>query len=98
LRGVTDDLVRLNAGAQALVYDLSTPELTAESARNLIEVYSADGARRLALAVLAILDPPASPAKPRDPAFAGSLDKPKRRERQTQPKSERHWDGAVDTP
>ena len=58
LRTVTDDLVRVNAGADALVYDLSTPELADESARNLIEIYGAAPARRLALAILAILDPP----------------------------------------
>jgi hypothetical protein len=59
LRSVTDDLVRVSM-AGALAYDLSTPELTEESARNFIEIYSAEPARRFAAALLAILD--ASPA------------------------------------
>jgi hypothetical protein len=85
LRNVADDLVRVNAGTEALIYDLSTPELTAESARNLIEIYTADGARRLALAVLAILDPPAPAPAPLDPAFSGSLKAPGRRKRKEAP-------------
>jgi len=60
LRNVADDLVRVNAGAAGLAYDLSTPELTVESACAVVEVYGTDGARRLAVAILAILDP-ASP-------------------------------------
>ena len=60
LRNVADDLVRVNAGAAGLAYDLSTPELTVESACAVVEVYDTDGARRLAVAILAILDP-ASP-------------------------------------
>ena len=66
LRSVTDDLVRTNAGTSGLVYDLSTPQLTLESARVMIEVYGSDAARRLAMAILAILDPhsPAALAGP----------------------------------
>jgi hypothetical protein len=66
LRSVTDDLVRTNAGASGLVYDLSTQQLTLESARVMIEVYGSDAARRLAMAILAILDPhsPAALAGP----------------------------------
>ena len=67
LRNVTDDLVRVNAAEQGFVFDLTTPESIREAARLLIEVYTSDGARRLAMAVLAILDP-ASPA-----AIAGPM-------------------------
>jgi len=51
----------VNGAERGLVFDLSTPELIREAASILVEVYTPDGARRLAMAVLAILDP-ASPA------------------------------------
>jgi hypothetical protein len=79
-------LSEVTGGAQALTYDLSTPDLIRESAENFCAVYAFHGnaaVKAFAEALLAVSAPPPAPEpEPADAAFTQSLAKPKRKPRQ----------------
>ena len=58
-----------------------SPELIAESAKNFVDVYGAEDARRFIEALQMILAPAPEPEPHPDPAFAASLKTPRRRQR-----------------